>query len=160
MHALTLLLLLTGPFPSGSQTSWMRPESFHLRIGMTRAEATAALEDAGWKTKAGRDENQLVVDYADDKAMTLNFRRDRLHSLRFELFAFLPYVRRAFEEEKTFLEKTLGEPKSGLRSKSVILYDHTLPNVMVVLSDAKDSENGRKGIGMLAVRYFDPATAR
>src|ERR1700720_1574203 len=112
-----LVLLLATEFPSNSKTSWMRPESFHLAVGMSRAETLQKLEDNGWKTKKGDEADQLVIDYGDDKEVTLQFNRDRLRSIRFELFVFLPDAKTAFAEEKAFLRDTLGEPKR-LKSKS------------------------------------------
>jgi hypothetical protein len=71
-QALTLLVLTA--FPSSSMTSWMRPESFRLTIGMSRGEAIRTLEDSGWKPKKGKDSSQLVVDYSDARAVRLDFR--------------------------------------------------------------------------------------
>jgi hypothetical protein len=153
--ALAALLFATA-FPSNSKTSWMRPESFQLTIGMPRTDVVKHLEDSGWKIKPGKDPSQMIVDYSDDKAMTLKFRGDRLHSARFELFAILPEARIAFAEESAFLRRKLGEPKKTIKSKSVLLYDAQLPNVMVVISADPKSENGRRGLGILVVRYFDP----
>ncbi|HXH39026.1 MAG TPA: hypothetical protein VNN08_10395 [Thermoanaerobaculia bacterium] len=149
-----LALLLATAFPSNSKTSWMRPESFHLRIGMNRAAAVKALESSGWKTKRGDSEGQLVVDYTDDKSITLQFRGERLSSIRFELFTILTEAPMAFEEERTFLRESLGKPRKG--SKKILLYDQTLPNVMAVLSADPKSEQAQKGVGMLVVRYYDP----
>lgn len=151
MAALLTVLLLTS-FPTNSLTSWMRPDAFHLTIGMSRGEAVRAL--AKWNPKPGKDENEIVVDYTEDKALTLEFRKNRLHSVRFELFAFIPDARKAFDEEKTRLGDSLGKPPRA--TKSVLIYDNLLPNVMVVLSDDTKSEQGKQGIGMLAVRYYDP----
>ncbi|HEU4521662.1 MAG TPA: hypothetical protein VFT12_06650 [Thermoanaerobaculia bacterium] len=156
MLATILSLFLATAFPSATKTSWMSPQSFRLTIGMTRAEAVATLEQSGWRAKKGRNDEELVVDYGDDKAMTLEFRRDRLRSVRFELFTMLPEVRSAFEEQKALLRKEHGEPKKAPRSKSLVLYDDRLPNIMVVVSDDPESEYGKIGIGYLAVRYFDP----
>jgi hypothetical protein len=156
--AFVLALLLAIPFPASSRTSWMRPQSFRLAVGMTRAEALHELETTGWKPKPTKNANRLIVDYGDDRALTLEFQRDRLSSLRFELFAFLPEARKAFEEEARYLRETMGEPRNT-RSKSILLYDKTLPNVMVVVADDPKSDNGRKGLGILVVRYFDPAVA-
>jgi hypothetical protein len=150
--ALLLALLLSTAFPSTSRTSWMRPESFHLTIGMTRAEALTALEK--WAPKQGKDTNELVVDYSDDKALTLQFRKDRLTSVRFELFVFLPDIKLAFEEEKTRLAESRGKPRKA--TKSILIYDNALPNVMVVAADNPKSQQGKQGIGVLAVRYYDP----
>jgi hypothetical protein len=151
-------LLLATAFPSNSRTSWMRPESFHLTIGMSRAEAVKALESSGWKLKRGADDEHFVVDYADDKSLTLHFNRERLHSVRFELFVFVGQGRDAFAEEKSFLHEALGKPRKA--SKSLLVYDNRLPNVMVVLNDDPKSDSGQKGVGMLVVRYYDPAPPR
>ena len=150
--ALLLALLLSTAFPSNSRTSWMRPESFHLTIGMSRADAMIALEK--WAPKQGKDTNEIVVDYSDDKALTLQFRKDRLTSIRFELFQFLPDVRLAFEEEKARLADARGKPRKA--TKSILIYDNALPNVMVVAADDPKSQQGKQGIGVLAVRYYDP----
>ncbi len=149
---LTLLLLTTAQFPSNSLTSWMRPDAFHLTIGMSRVEAVHALKP--WNPKPGKDENEIVVDYSGEKALTLEFRKNRLHSVRFELFAFIPDARKAFDEEKKRLRESLGQPRKA--TKSILIYDQMLPNVMVVLSDDTKSEQGKQGIGMLVVRYYDP----
>jgi len=155
-----ITLFLATSLPSSTRTSWMTPESFRLVIGMSRIEAQKALESSGWTVRAGRNQDEAIVDYADDKAMTLEFNRERLHSIRFELFAFIPEVRQAFKEQRTLLRKTHGEPKKTVKSKSVVLYDDRLPNIMVVLSDDPKSEYGRKGLGYLAVRYYDPLPPR
>ena len=151
---LTIALVLATAFPSTSRTSWMTPQSFHLTIGMTREETVRALETKGWPAKKGRTADEMVVDYSDDKALTLEFRKGRLRSVRFELFAMLPDVRAAFEEQKSLLRTIHGEPKKS--RKSVVVYDDRLPNILVVLSDDPKSDYGKKGVGYLAVRYFDP----
>ena len=150
-----LALLLTIVQPA-ARTDWMRPESFHLAIGMKRADALGALQ--AWNPKSGKDANEVVVDYAADKALTLEFRRDRLHAVRFELFVLLPQARTAFDEHRAFLRRKLGEPRKA--TNSVLIYDNALPNVMVVVADDPKSEQGKKGLGVLAVRYYDPATVR
>ncbi|GAC1430151.1 MAG: hypothetical protein NVSMB68_02410 [Thermoanaerobaculia bacterium] len=155
MPFVSLLIALVVSFPSSNKTSWMTPQSFRLTIGMKRADAEKTLRDAGWSPKPGKDRNQLVVDYSEDKSMTLDFRRDRLRSLRFELFALIPDIRAAFDEEKSTLRKEHGNPKS-LKSPSILVYDDRLPNIVVVLSDNPRSEYGKKGVGYLAVRYYDP----
>ena len=53
MIALVAILLATA-FPSNSKTSWMRPESFQLTIGMPRGDVVKHLEDSGWKIKPGK----------------------------------------------------------------------------------------------------------
>jgi hypothetical protein len=130
----------------------MRPESFHLAIGMQRYDALKAL--AAWNPKGGATNDQIVVDYEGDKALTLEFRKDRLQSIRFELFPYLPETRKVFEEEKTYLRQALGPPRKA--TSSILIYDAVLPNVMVVVSDSATSAQGKKGLGVLAVRYYDP----
>jgi hypothetical protein len=147
-----LALLLATSFPSTSRTSWMHPDSFHLTIGMTRVEAMTALEK--WAPKPGKDANEVVIDYSDDKALTLQFRKDRLTSVRFELFVFLPEIRIAFQEERTRLAEARGKPRKA--TKSILIYDNALPNVMVVATDDPKSQQGKRGLGVLAVRYYDP----
>jgi hypothetical protein len=147
-----IALLLATAFPAQSRTAWMRPESFRLTIGMPRDTALKTLEP--FKPHGSGEE--VVVDYSDSQSVTLQFRRERLHAIRFEYFAFIPDAKSAFEEEKAFLRTTFGEPKKATAAKSVVIYDDRLPNVMAVLSASPESENGRKGIGMLVVRYYDP----
>jgi hypothetical protein len=150
-----LALLLATAFPSSDKTSWMRPESFHLVIGMPREEAMRALESGGWKPRSDAAPDRVVVDYADDKTLTLAFQRGRLRSARFELFVILHDAKKLFAEEHAYLRATFGEPKK-LKSKSVVLYDNVLPNVMAVLANDPKSEQGQKGVGMVVVRYYDP----
>ena len=153
MTALLVLFLATA-FPSTSKTSWMRPEAFHLTIGMTRKEAMSTLKSSGWKARKADDRKQVILDYADDKTITLTFVGDRLRSIRFELFTILHDAHGAFDEEMAYLRTARGEPRKN--SKSVALYDDALPNVMVVLANDPKSEQGQKGVGMVVVRYYDP----
>ncbi|HEX6088001.1 MAG TPA: hypothetical protein VF266_25955 [Thermoanaerobaculia bacterium] len=148
-----LLALLLTIIPPPVQTDWMRPESFHLAIGMKRAEAIGALR--AWNPKPGKDGTEVVVDYAGDKSLTLEFRRERLHAIRFELFVMLPLARKAFDQHRALLRDRIGEPRKS--TKSVLIYDNALPNVMVVVADDPKSAQGKKGLGVLAVRYYDPA---
>ena len=157
---LALLIAVTTSFPSNSKTSWMSPQSFRLVIGMTRGDALKTLSDAGWTIKPGKDADEKIVDCSEDKALTLQFEHDRLHSVRFELFAMIPEVRAAFDEKKSELAKEHGAPKKNVHSKSIVVYDDRLPNIMVVLNDDPNSEYGKKGVGYLAVRYFDPIPAQ
>jgi hypothetical protein len=150
-----LALFFATAFPSNSKTSWMRPESFHLKVGMSRAAAVKALESNGWKTKRGDGDQQLVLEYAEDKSMTLQFERERLKSVRFELFTILQEAPKAFEEERAYLHESLGKPR--MKSQKIVLYDQVLPNVMAVLSADPKSEQAQKGVGMVVVRYYDPA---
>jgi hypothetical protein len=140
---LALLLAIAAP-----TTDWMRLDAFHLTIGMQRAEALNALR--AWNPKQGKDANELVVDYAADRSLTLEFKKERLTSVRFELFVLLPQVRKAFEERRA----AMGEPRKATRS--ILIYDNALPNAMVVVNDDPKSAQGKKGLGVLAVRYYDP----
>jgi hypothetical protein len=150
-----LALFFATAFPSNSKTSWMRPESFHLTVGMKRAAAVKALESNGWHTRKGDAAGQLVIDYSDDKSLTLQFAGERLTSIRFELFTILQDAPKAFEEERAFLRQSLGKPRQG--TKKILIYDHKLPNVMAILSADPKSEQAQKGVGMVVVRYYDPA---
>ncbi len=154
MPAALVALLLFAGMPSNSRTSWMRPDAFRLTIGMPRAEVMRALEK--WEPKKGRSADELIVDYTEDKAMTLEFRKDRLISVRFELIAYVNGIRGAFDEEKKYLLRAHGKPR--MATKSILIYDNTLPNVMVVVNDDPNSEQGKKGLGVLAVRYYDPTS--
>lgn len=150
-----LAFILATAFPSSSKTSWMRPESFHLSIGMSRSDALGKLRDGGWKAQKGDDASHVVVDYSSTQSLTLEFRKERLHSIRFELFTILSQIGGAFEEEKAYLRKAFGKPKP-VKSKTMLLYDSTLPNIMAVVSNDPKSESGKRGLGVLVVRYYDP----
>lgn len=149
--ALILSLLLATAFPSGSLTSWMRPESFHLTIGMPKSEVVRTLTDGGFKPRKGDHDRQMIVDFTPTKSLTLEFRKERLRSVRFELFTMANEIGGAFSEEKKYLRDTFGQPKA-VASKSMVIYDGTLPNVMAVMTT-----DPKKGLGTLVVRYFDPA---
>ena len=56
----------------------------------------------------------------------------------------------AFDAEKKFLRDSLGAPKA-IKSKSMVIYDSTLPRVMAVMTT-----DMKKGLGTLAVRYYEP----
>jgi hypothetical protein len=153
MLSVALALVLVTPLPSASRTSWMRLESFRLTIGMPRQAAIDAIKP--WNPKKGKDENEVFILYGGgDKAVTLGFRNDRLQSVRFELFAFLADTRKAFDEEKGHLRESRGAPPKSTRS--ILIYDNALPNLMVVLSDDPNTQAGKQGLGMLAIRYYDP----
>jgi hypothetical protein len=150
--AFLLALLLQMVPPTQQQTAWMQLESFHLSIGMSRMEAMSALK--AWNPKDGKDRNTVTVDYAGDKAITLEFKEERLRSARFELYVLLPLARKAFDEERSRLLGRRGKPR--ISAPQVLVYDNQLPNLMVVVNDNPASEQGKKGVGVLAVRYYDP----
>jgi hypothetical protein len=150
---LQLLAILFAVAPSITHTAWMRPDAFHLTIGMRKANAVKALKDGGVTLRDGDHADQMVADITPTKSLTIEFTKERLQSVRFELFTMSDVIGSAFEEEKKSLRDSLGAPKP-ISSKAMIIYDHTLPNVMAVMTiDTK------QGLGTLAVRYFDPATA-
>lgn len=146
----TILLAVAAVQPD--RTSWMTPAAFHLTVGMPRADAIEALR--AWNPKPGTSPDETVVDYGDDKAITLVFRRDRVQSIRFELFVLLPDSRKAFDEARSFVHAAHGEPRRT--GRSVLVWDQTLPNVILAVADDPGSPQGRKGLGVVAVRYYDP----
>jgi hypothetical protein len=150
---LAVAMLLASVSPS-SNTSWMHPDSFHLIIGMPQREAVKVLQEGGWKVTPAKEKDHMIMDYADDKSLTLQFKKGRLHAVNFELFALVPQAQIAFVEQKVMLREKLGEPRKAL--PSIVLYDDRLPNVMMVLNANPKSEHGRRGLGMLVVRYYDP----
>jgi hypothetical protein len=119
---------------------------------MSRDDAMNAL--ALWKAAPGKNDDEVVVTYSDEKALTLQFRKDRLVSVRFELFGVLPVIRNAFDEERDYLLRSRGKPRRA--TKSILIYDNILPNIMVVVADDPGSEQAKRGLGTLAVRYYDP----
>ncbi|HEX7192000.1 MAG TPA: hypothetical protein VF381_10570 [Thermoanaerobaculia bacterium] len=148
-----LIAILFAVAPSVSQTSWMRPDAFHLTVGMAKGEAVKALSASGVTLREGDHAGQMIADITQTKSITVEFVKDRLQSIRFELFTMSDAIGAAFEEEKKFLRDSFGAPKA-ISSKSLVIYDHTLPNVMAVVTT-----DPKQGLSTLAVRYFDPATA-
>ena len=148
----TLLALLLTLDPAPQRTQWMNLQAFHLAIGMSRTEAMDAIR--AWQPKTGKNRDEILVDYADDKSLTLEFRKDRLRSVRFEMFVYLPEVRRVFDEQRASLRTAIGQPRKA--TKSILIYDNALPNVIVVANDDPKTAQGKRGLGVLAVRYFDP----
>ena len=147
-----LIAILFAVAPSVSQTSWMRPDAFHLTIGMPKAQAIKVLAEGGVKLRDGDHAGQMIADITETKSITVEFSKERLQSIRFELFTPMEVIGAAFDEEKKYLRESLGAPKAN--SAKLVIYDATLPNVMaVVTTDMK------QGLATLAVRYFDPATA-
>jgi hypothetical protein len=150
----TLALLFATAFPASNRTAWMRPESFHLGVGMSRSEAMKVLDRDGWKTRTTKSAGEIAFDYSESCGVTLHFRKERVTAIRFELFAFMDQAYAAFDEEKAFLRTTFGAPVTS--TKVVLVYNRQLPNIMAVLSSSKSSAAGRQGLGMLVVNYYDP----
>jgi hypothetical protein len=146
------LALFFAVAPVTNDTSWMRLDSFHLTIGMPKADALQSLIGTGVKPRDGDHAGQTIVDITPTRSLTLEFtKKNRLQSVRFEFFTMPGAIGAAFAEEKKFLHDSFGAPKP-IKSKSMVIYDTTLPHVMaVVTTDMK------KGLGTLVVRYYDPA---
>jgi hypothetical protein len=149
-----LILAVLNAFSAPTKTSWMSPEAFHLAVGMQRSKAVAVLEGGGWKPRAGKAPNHLIVEYGEQRSITLEFERDYLRSIRFELFDFIPAVRSAFAEEKAELRGRYGPARS--KAVSILLYERRRPNIMVVMSTDVRTTAGQQGLGFLTVRYFEP----
>ena len=133
----------------------MVPEAFHLRLGMSQAEARKQLDGGGWPVKKGNEPNHLVVAYGEKQTVTLVFNGNRLESARFELVDFVPAVKSAFAEERSSLHQSLGPP-SAQSPANTLIYDNLNPNIFVVMSLDPKTEMGRQGLGFLVVRYFVP----
>lgn len=145
-----LLAIFFAVAPVSNETSWMRPDAFHLTIGMPKAEAVRALTSSGLKPRDGDHAGQTIVDITPTKSLTLEFKKNRLQSVRFELFTMLDMIGGAFAEEKKFLHESLGAPKP-IPSRSMVIYDTTSPRVMAVMTTDR-----KQGLGTLAVRYYRP----
>jgi hypothetical protein len=148
-----ILFLATAVFPSTNSTSWMRPESFHLTVGMNLAEALRTLASAGFKAEKGDDDHHLIVDYTPTQSITLEFRKERLRSIRFELYQPKDKIGAAFEAVGHYLQSSPGATR--LKSGTMIIYDGTLPNVMVVLKKQPEQT-----LSTMVVRYYDPASVK
>lgn len=147
-----LLFFAIAPQADSSLVSWMRPDTFHLTIGMPRAKAVDQLASAGLKTEKGKDDRHLLVDYSETRSLTLEFDGNRLASVRFELYVPDPRLDEAFSAERKYLRDTFGEPKP-VHSPNMLIYDRSLPNVMVVATPSAKVTT----LASLVVRYFDPA---
>ena len=163
MNLLTIaavILATTTSFPSKSTSAgWMAPQSFQLSIGMSRKEAESRLTESRWKLKKGKVTDEVVIEVETNKTVTLQFRKGKLESARFEYVAFLQDVRAAFQEREATLRSDLGVPKRVSGPASVLIYEKTNPNVHVVLSTDRSTSYGKQGLGFLVVRYFAPPAA-
>jgi hypothetical protein len=149
-----LFLAALNAFSAPTKTSWMSPEAFHLSVGMRRSRAVAVLEGGGWKPRAGKAPNHLIVDYGEQRSITMEFERDHLRSIRFELFDFIPAVKSAFAEEAAELKSRYGPAHK--KAASILIYEKRRPNIMVVMSTDARTTAGKEGLGFLTVRYFEP----
>jgi len=152
---LSMLLLSGGTFPPRHETAWMRPDAFHLGIGMTRTKAESALRESHWTLRDGKKPGQLIVEYDEQRTVTLEFADERLVSIRFELVDFIPKIRAAFAVQKEALIEGRGKPDR--ETEELLIYDQTMPEIYVVVSTRHDTSFGKQGLGFLAVRYFLPS---
>ena len=79
----------------------------------------------------------MIVDYSDDKAMTLQFRGDRLHSARFEFFAILPEARTAFAEAATIIQGLA----QGIGDEALRMHFLAAPQIHQVMQQAHSTIN-------------------
>jgi hypothetical protein len=152
-----VLSLFFTSFPASSQTSWMQPAAFHLRLNMTKSEVARVAKEHGWKLQKGKQPTHQVINFDDRKTVTLMYFNKRLQSIRFEMVDFFPAVKSGFGEQKTLLSKNLGGASTQFSTDTILVFDKKRPNVHVFLTADKTSDMGKQGIGMLVVRYFDPA---
>ena len=144
-----LLLIASNVFPSGSMTSWMEPAAFRLALGDSMESVQKRFEARGWELGEGRGIDQLVHHYDETRTVTLYFRDAELSSIRFELTAFVPDAKKAFEERETRLRELFGDPRSlGEHGEEFSGADGTVHLVLVEAGD--DAE----GVATLVVRYF------
>lgn len=149
-----LFLLLSSQFPSATETAWMEPSAFHLLMGDSRENVSNAFDRRGWKLEPGERADTLVHPYDDTKNVVLEFRDDRLTSIRFELVSFHPQLARDWAEVKKRLRERFGEPE--VSRPPLVLQRTAAFTIHAVLNDSPDSELGKAGAGMIIVRYFVP----
>jgi hypothetical protein len=154
--ALTFALLLATTFPSNSPTGWMQPASFRLSLGMSEKAVLQRVKTLGLEAASSKEKGVKVFAYGDQRTLVLKFEKGTLRSIRFELVDFLPGVRKAFQEQQKLLSARLGPPNQKV-GDTVVIYDKTKPNVFVVANVDPASDAGKQGLGMLVVRYFEPA---
>lgn len=151
-----LLLLLQLQFPAADETSWMEPASFHLDLGEPRSEVEASFAARGWRIERD-DDGTFIHDYAEGKVVTMEFRKDRLTSIRFELVSLRPRLSDNWEQVKSRLRDRFGDPE--VEKASLLLTGTEDEAVHAVLEDDLDSSLGKQGAGRIIVRYFVPVEA-
>jgi hypothetical protein len=121
----------------------------NLIIGMER-DATSRRSPIAAGREDTDHEDQMVIDYGDDKAVSLQFQTGCI--IRFELFAFLPDAKRAFDEEQHFA--AIARRAEETEVKSVLLYDAMLPNDgrCERRSENREREEGSRNPGRALLR--------
>lgn len=152
----TLMILLASQFPSASDTAWMEPAAFRLLIGEPREHLVSSFERKGWTLESTDDADVLLHPYDESKSVVMEFRDDRLVSIRFELVSFHPRLSKDWSEVTTRLRERFGEPEVDHQR---LLVQHTGAfTIHAVLSDSPDSDLGQSGAGLIIVRYFVPVS--
>lgn len=146
-----LLVLLLQSLPTTSEVAWMEPAAFHLKIGQTRAQVEASFARRGWKL--AEEGETLVHEYANGKTVVLEFRDDRVRSIRFELVTFIPRQTAEWSEVRDRLLALHSKPV--VESDSVMVFREKDLEIHAVLQDDPDSEIGKQQAAMIIVRYFD-----
>lgn len=156
---LSLAIQAAPPTPAESATEWMQPAALGLETGMSTADVMARLEAEGLTVTEGKVAGEQIVEYAAGRTITLQFRQQRLVSLRFELVDFLPMMRKHWTQLQEELSERIGEPDAAPPGLEVRIWTSKSPNVMAALSMLQDDEFGKQGLGYAVVRYFEPPAA-
>lgn len=159
---LGIFLLLAAPdpqLPSADGTAWMHPSAFRIALGMTHREAMERLRHDGRACSPGKFAGEVVVEYQAGRNLTLQFRKGRLVSMRFELVDFLPAMKGHWSSLQANLRRRLGEPSLTPEGIEVLVWNSGSPHAMAALSTLRDDEFGKQGLGFVVVRYFEPPAA-
>lgn len=152
-----LLLMAASQFPSATDTTWMEPAAFRLVLGESRDGVRETFETRGWSLEPGESDDVLVHPYDDRKSVAMEFREDRLVSVRFELVSFRPQLAGDWDDLRDQIRERFGEPEVDQPRVQVV--NTPAFTIHAVLNDSVDSELGQSGAGMIIVRYFVPASS-
>lgn len=152
-----LLLMAVSQFPSATDTTWMEPAAFRLVLGESRDHVLSEFETRGWTLEPGESDEVLIHPYDDRKTVALEFRQDRLVSVRFELVSFRPRIAGDWDDLRAQLRERFGDP--AVDQARVQVVNTPALTIHAVLNDSTDSELGQSGAGMIIVRYFVPASS-
>jgi hypothetical protein len=153
MTSLLLISLLFGGVAPAPQTAWMTPERFGLELGMTLAQAEAAIVEARLASKEGKEPGHRLVEVSDKRMITLAFEAGSLRSIRFELVDFLPEIRTAWKEIILRMLSAHGKPSRQTESPRTLVYEGCDPEIYVFASVEPKGAFGEQGLGFLVVRY-------
>ncbi|MFN2239450.1 MAG: hypothetical protein ABR524_08655 [Thermoanaerobaculia bacterium] len=153
MTPLLLISLLFGGVAPAAQTAWMTPERFHLELGMSLAQAEAAIVHAGLVSKEGKEPGHRLVEVSEKRMITLAFEDDCLTSIRFELVDFLPEIRTAWKEIVLRMFSAHGKPSRQTESPRTLVYEGGDPEIYIFASVEPKGAFGEQGLGFLVTRY-------